>query len=64
LTGLKWVSHSNYVDIGFAVDGRRAVIWSAIDNLVKGGAGQGIQCLNLMCGFPEDAGLTALPANP
>lgn len=61
---VNWVKGSNYIDIGFSVDGRRVVVWSALDNLIKGGAGQGIQCLNLMCGFPEEMGLALVPAHP
>ena len=37
---------------------------AAIDNLVKGAAGQAVQCLNLMCDFPEDTGLQALALHP
>ncbi len=53
------VRRTNFCDIGFAIDGRwdHAVIVSAIDNLTKGAAGQAVQCLNLMLGFPETAGL-------
>jgi N-acetyl-gamma-glutamyl-phosphate reductase len=43
---------------------RRFVIVSCLDNLGKGGAAQGVQCLNLMLGLPETAGLTALPLYP
>ncbi|MEX0786880.1 MAG: N-acetyl-gamma-glutamyl-phosphate reductase [Dehalococcoidia bacterium] len=43
---------------------RRFIIVSCLDNLGKGGAAQGIQCLNLMLGLPETAGLTALPLYP
>jgi N-acetyl-gamma-glutamyl-phosphate reductase len=56
------VSGSNYVEVGFAlgpVTGgtRRAVCFSALDNLVKGGAGQAVQSLNLMMGFDERTSL-------
>ncbi|MDE2049105.1 MAG: N-acetyl-gamma-glutamyl-phosphate reductase, partial [Betaproteobacteria bacterium] len=34
------------------------------DNLVKGASGQAVQCMNLMCGLPEDTGLTQLPVLP
>lgn len=49
----------NYCDIGFEKDERtgRLVVMSAIDNLVKGAAGQAVQCLNLMYGIDESAGL-------
>lgn len=55
----KLVRGTNYCDVGFALDARnhRVVSLSALDNLMKGGAGQGVQCMNLMNGFPEDAGL-------
>jgi len=50
---------SNFCDIGFELDSRvnRLVAFSAIDNLVKGAAGQGIQCLNIMLGIDEKTGL-------
>jgi N-acetyl-gamma-glutamyl-phosphate reductase len=40
------------------------VIVTAIDNLVKGASGQAIQCMNIMLGFPETAGLSSLPLFP
>ena len=51
--------HTNYCDLGFclAEDGRRLVLISCIDNLLKGAAGQAVQNLNLMYGWPEDEGL-------
>ena len=51
--------HSNYCDLGFCLadDGRRLVIVSCIDNLLKGAAGQAVQNMNLMYGWPEDEGL-------
>lgn len=63
------VSHvrgSNFCDIGFKVtgDGRRAVIVSAIDNLVKGASGQAVQNMNLMWGFPENEGLREIGLFP
>lgn len=50
---------TNYCDIGFhlAEDGRRCVIVSCLDNLLKGAAGQAVQNLNLMCGWDEAEGL-------
>jgi N-acetyl-gamma-glutamyl-phosphate reductase len=56
---LRGVAHTNFCDIGVAFDARtkRAVIVCAIDNLVKGAAGQAIQNMNLMLGFPETEGL-------
>jgi N-acetyl-gamma-glutamyl-phosphate reductase len=55
------VQHSNYCDIGVHVDSRtgRAIITSAIDNLVKGASGQAVQNMNLMYGFDETIGLDA-----
>ena len=58
------VKESNFIDIGVVAEGKTAIVYAAIDNLVKGGAGQGVQCLNLMLGLPEDAGLAAPPAQP
>jgi N-acetyl-gamma-glutamyl-phosphate reductase len=51
--------HTNYCDLGFclAEDGRRLVLISCIDNLMKGAAGQAVQNLNLMYGWAEDEGL-------
>jgi N-acetyl-gamma-glutamyl-phosphate reductase len=56
---LRAVSRTNFCDIGVTLDGRtgRAVVVSAIDNLVKGAAGQAIQNMNLMLGLPETEGL-------
>jgi N-acetyl-gamma-glutamyl-phosphate/LysW-gamma-L-alpha-aminoadipyl-6-phosphate reductase len=58
----KLLAGSNWCDIGFAVDQRaedgRVVVVAAIDNLMKGAAGSAVQCLNLMCDFPETVGLT------
>src|SRR6266542_2834318 len=50
---------SNFADVGFAADprGDRVVALCAIDNLVKGAAGNGVQAMNVTCGFPETAGL-------
>jgi N-acetyl-gamma-glutamyl-phosphate reductase len=59
LPDLRSVARTNFCDIGVTLDAStgRAVIVSAIDNLVKGAAGQAIQNMNLMLGFPETAGL-------
>jgi N-acetyl-gamma-glutamyl-phosphate reductase len=56
---LRGVAHTNYCDIGVALDSRsgRAVVVSAIDNLIKGAAGQAVQNMNLMLGYPETEGL-------
>jgi N-acetyl-gamma-glutamyl-phosphate reductase len=60
------VRGSNYCDIGLTVDARtkRVIIICAIDNLVKGAAGQAIQNMNLMCGLSEDMGLTMISLFP
>ena len=62
----KWVEGSNYVDIGFQIDPRtnRIVMMGAIDNLVKGAAGQAVQNMNIMFGLPEDEGLKLVPLFP
>ena len=62
----KWVEGSNYVDIGFKIDERtgRIIMMGAIDNLVKGAAGQAVQNMNLLFGFPEDEGLRLVPMFP
>lgn len=48
---------SNFCDVGFAVAGRRVVAIAALDNLVKGAAGNAVQCLNIRLGWPEHSGL-------
>ncbi len=59
LPDLRGVAHTNYCDLGVVFDAptKRAVVVSAIDNLVKGAAGQAVQNLNLILGLPETAGL-------
>ncbi|MGG7567559.1 N-acetyl-gamma-glutamyl-phosphate reductase [Rhodovulum sp. DZ06] len=60
------VKGSNLCRIGVVADRRpgRAILVSVIDNLVKGASGQAVQVANIMCGLPEDAGLTAAPMFP
>ena len=62
----KWVEGSNFVDIGFQIDVRtnRIVMMGAIDNLVKGAAGQAVQNMNLMFGLEESEGLELVPMSP
>ena len=62
----EWVEGSNYVDIGFKLDPRtnRIVMMGAIDNLVKGAAGQAVQNMNLLFGLPESEGLELVPMFP
>ena len=59
LPELQHVTHTNFCDLGFALDpsGERLVIVSCLDNLGKGAAGQAVQNMNGMWGFPETAGL-------
>lgn len=62
----KWVEGSNYVDVNFKVDPRtnRIIMMGAIDNLVKGAAGQAVQNMNLMFGLKESEGLELVPMFP
>ncbi len=62
----KWVEGSNYVDVNVVLDERtgRVIMMGAMDNLVKGAAGQAVQNMNLMFGLPEDMGLTLVPMFP
>ena len=62
----RWVKGANFFDVGITVDNRtnRIVAIGALDNLVKGAAGQAIQNLNIMCGFQEDVGLNFMPIFP
>lgn len=62
----KWVEGSNYVDINFKIDPRthRIIMMGALDNLVKGAAGQAVQNMNLLFGLPEDEGLNLVPMFP
>lgn len=62
----RWVEGSNYTDINFKVDERthRVVMMGALDNLVKGAAGQAVQNMNLLFGFDEAEGLNLVPMFP
>jgi len=57
---------SNFVDIGFEVDPRtrRMIVFSAIDNLMRGASGQGVQCMNIMIGCEETTGLECQGYHP
>lgn len=59
LPQIQYSLHTNYCDIGFALagDGRRLIVVSCLDNLLKGAAGQAVQNMNLMYGWPEQEGL-------
>lgn len=61
---INWVKTTNFCDIGFAVRGRQLVVFSALDNLVKGAAGQAVQNMNLMFGLDEKLGLMLTGTNP
>ncbi|MDD3905642.1 MAG: N-acetyl-gamma-glutamyl-phosphate reductase [Candidatus Omnitrophica bacterium] len=54
---IKSVVMTNYCDIGIKVSGENLIVVSCIDNLTKGAAGQAVQNMNIMCGFPETEGL-------
>ncbi len=62
----KWVEGSNYVDVNFKIDPRtnRIIMMGAIDNLIKGAAGQAVQNMNLMFGLKESEGLELVPMFP
>ena len=62
----RWVEGSNFADVNFKIDPRtkRIVMMGAIDNMVKGAAGQAIQNMNLMFGLPENTGLKQIPMFP
>lgn len=60
----KIVAGTNYCDIGFDLDDSRLVVMSAIDNLMKGAAGQAVHAMNVMCGFDETAGLVFAGLHP
>lgn len=62
----RWVEGSNFVDVNFKIDERtnRIVMMGAIDNLVKGAAGQAIQNMNILFGLEENKGLKIVPMFP
>jgi N-acetyl-gamma-glutamyl-phosphate reductase len=62
----RWVKGSNYTDIGFTIDERtnRIIVTAAIDNLIKGAAGQAVQNMNIMFGLRENTGLEFLSPFP
>ena len=62
----KWVEGSNYVDVNFKIDERtsRVIVMGALDNLVKGAAGQAVQNMNLVFGLEESTGLVLVPMFP
>ncbi len=62
----RWVEGSNFADVNFKIDPRtrRIVMMGAIDNMIKGAAGQAIQNMNIMFGLPEQTGLKQIPVFP
>ena len=62
----RWVEGSNFVDVNFKIDPRtcRVVMMGAMDNVVKGAAGQAMQNMNLLFGLPENTGLKQIPLFP
>lgn len=62
----RWVEGSNFVDVNFKIDERtgRVIMMGALDNLVKGAAGQAVQNMNLLFGLPETEGLELVPVFP
>ena len=62
----KNVTGTNYCDIGISInqDSKTVIVMSAIDNLVKGAAGQAVQNMNLICGFEETTGLKQIALYP
>jgi len=62
----KWVEGSNFLDVNFKFNPRtnRVIMMGAIDNLVKGAAGQAVQNMNIMFGLPENMGLKLVPMFP
>jgi len=61
---INWVKNTNFCDIAVHANGKQIVIFSAIDNLVKGAAGQAVQNMNLMFGLDEKTGLIMTGGNP
>ena len=59
LPDTKNVVGTNFIDVAWKIDKRthRFILMSAIDNIIKGASGQAVQCMNLMLGLPETAGL-------
>jgi N-acetyl-gamma-glutamyl-phosphate reductase len=62
----RFVRGTNNCELGLVLSEKtgHVIVVSAIDNLVKGASGQAVQNMNLMCGFPEETGLTNLPVLP
>ncbi len=61
---INWVKNTNFCDIAVHSDGKQIAVFSALDNLVKGAAGQAVQNMNLMFGIKETTGLIFTGGNP
>jgi len=61
---INWVKTTNFCDVGFAARGRQLVVFTALDNLVKGAAGQAVENMNLMFELDEKTGLMLTGSNP
>jgi N-acetyl-gamma-glutamyl-phosphate reductase len=61
---INWVKNTNFVDIGWAAQGDTVMVFVALDNLVKGAAGQAVQNMNVMFGLDERTGLVMPGSNP
>ena len=61
---INWVKNTNFCDIAVHTSGRQVVAFAALDNLVKGAAGQAVQNMNLMFGLDEKTGLIFSGGNP
>jgi len=61
---VNWVKNTNFADVGWAMNGTDLIVFVAIDNLVKGAAGQAVQNMNLMFGFEEQTGLVFPGSHP
>jgi N-acetyl-gamma-glutamyl-phosphate reductase len=61
---INWVKNTNFCDIAVHSNGKQIVVFAAIDNLVKGAAGQAVQNMNLMFGLDEKTGLVFAGSNP
>ena len=61
---INWVKNTNFVDIGWAASGDTVIVFVALDNLVKGAAGQAVQNMNVMFGIEERTGLVMTGSNP
>ncbi|HLG15580.1 MAG TPA: N-acetyl-gamma-glutamyl-phosphate reductase [Blastocatellia bacterium] len=61
---INWVKNTNFTDIGWAASGDTVIVFVALDNLVKGAAGQAVQNMNVMFGVEERTGLVMTGSNP